>query len=128
MKKVLSILTVLLLLFSMAACEAQEDVLAFLDEFQVTNNWDTDGTLGLSIPANLPVDDFVIRITGTTEAGETLDFSTDQPIVPGQILSLEDLQDIVALHIEICLSEDGEPALVWDFDFPNHDFSRQRLR
>ena len=128
MKKAFSVLAALLLLFSLAGCQVQGELLDFLDEFQITDNRDVDGTIGLTIPANLPLDAFDIRITGTKENGETVDFSTGESFVPGETFTVEGLLEITSLRIEICLSEDGEPALVWDLDFPNHDFSRQRLK
>ena len=128
MKKILLFLTVFLLIFSLVGCSASEELLSYLGEFKIIDKRDVDGTIGLSIPANLPIDDFAIHITGIKENGETVDFSTGEAFVPGQIFQVKGLLEVTSLRIEICLSEDGEPALVWNFDFPNHEFSRQQLK
>ena len=128
MKKALSVLLALLLILSLAGCRIQGELLDFLDEFQITDNRDVDGTIGLTIPANLPLEAFSIRITCIKENGETMDFSTGESFIPGKTFTVEGLLEITSLRIEIGLREDGEPALVWDFDFPSQEFSRQRLK
>ena len=128
MKRALPILLALLLILSLAGCRVQGDLLNFLDEFQIIDNRDVDGTIGLTIPAGLPLDAFDIRITGIRENGETVDFSTGESFAPGQIFSVDGLLEIESLRIEISLSEDAEPALVLDLDFPSREFSRQRLK
>lgn len=123
MKKVISLLLVLVTVLVLAGCQKEEptilDLEPYLDDFQEKNPTIRDC---FQIPANLPMDFFEFKATGTTLDGVTVDLFEGKELTPGKSVAFDNPENLKEIHVEVnvILSGDSLKGIVWDIDLINN--------
>ena len=122
MKKIIPLLLVLVTVLVFAGCQKEEptilDLQPYLDDFLEKNPTVQDS---FQIPANLPMDFFQFKATGTTLDGVTLDLFEGKELKPGKTVAFEDPEALKEIHVEVnvILSGDSIQGIAWDTDLVN---------